>query len=146
MFDEMFWRGVPPRYTTFAFHYAENIRTGWDECALAAVRTKRVANCAYLSRSTGLEFVNARQEQELLSGEPRDGVVYWITWDQLARFPEMYRYRYGGAIHGFALLHPKSVSSKEFVLLFPYCMDQEQCSFLGDRRVTINEVLLSINE
>lgn len=146
VFDEMFWRGVPPRYTTFAFHYAENIRTGWDECALAAVRTKRVANCAYLSRSIGLEYVNARQEQELLSGELRDGVVYWITWAQLARFPEMYRFRYGGAIHGFALLHPESVSSKEFVLLFPYCMNQEQCSFLGDRRVTINEALLSINE
>jgi len=143
-YDSDFWQAVPTPYTRFSFHYAENIRTGWDECSLAAVRTKRIANCAYLSRAPDFGPINAAQDELLLSGTPDSDVIYWVTFSWFVNHEKEIRQLYGGRQHGIAVFDPKSVSSKEFVMFFPYCDRYEDCGFLGDRRITVDEAVSMI--
>lgn len=143
-YDAKFWEVIPARYTRFSFHYAENIRTGWDECSLAAVRTRRIANCAYLSRAPNFAPINAAQDERLLSGAPNPHVIYWITFSWFLNHEQEIRRLYGNRDHGIAIFDSESVSSKEFVMLFPYCDRSDDCRFLGDRRVSVEQVISMI--
>jgi len=140
-YDADFWEAVPRQYARFSFHYAENIRTGWDECALAAVRTRRIANCAYLSRAPDFAPINAAQDDRLLSGTPNPHVVYWLTFGWFLNHEQQIRELYGDGHHGLATFGQDSVSKREFIMLFPYCHQFDDCKFLGSRKVSVDQAL-----
>jgi hypothetical protein len=140
-YDSDFWESVPTNYTQLSFHYAENIRTGWDECSLAAVRTKRIANCAYLSRAPDFAPINSAQDELLLSGNPDPHVVYWLTFGWIVNHERQLRELYGNGQHGLALFNPNSVSAKEFIMLFPFCDRFADCEFLASRRVSVDKAI-----
>jgi hypothetical protein len=140
-FDSDFWESVPTNYTQLSFHYAENIRTGWDECSLAAVRTNRIANCAYLARAPDFVPINSAQDNRLLSGNPNPHVVYWLTFGWIVNHERQLQELYGNGQHGLALFNPNSVSAREFIMLFPFCDRFADCEFLGSRRVTVDEAI-----
>jgi len=140
-YDAGFWEEVPRQYTRLSFHYAENIRTGWDECSLAAVRTLRIANCAYLSRAPDFAPINAAQDDRLLSGNPNPHVVYWLTFGWFLNHEQQIRELYGDGQHGLATFGHDSVSKREFIMLFPYCHQFDRCNFLGSRKVSVDQAL-----
>jgi len=141
-FDSSLWTEVPSRFRQFTFVYSENILAPWDECAYAAVLTGRVANCAYLSRVTGLEFVNASHEHEVVSGQLDSGTVYWLTVPFQARHETALRRLDSSDQHRFVLPHPKSAAAREHIVyLFPFCSQANDCSFLSGRGLSYVQLL-----
>lgn len=141
-FDSLLWTNVPSQYRQLTFVYSENILAPWDECAYAAVLTGRVANCAYLSRVTGLEFVNASHEHEVVSGQLDSGTIYWLTVPFQASHETALRRLDSSGEHRFVLPDPKSTAAAEHIVyLFPFCSQANDCSFLSGRGLSYVQLL-----
>lgn len=141
-FESSLWTKVPSQYRHFTFVYSENILAPWDECAYAAVLTGRVANCAYLSRVTGLEFFNASYEYEVVSGQLDSSTVYWLTAPFQASNETAIRRLDSSGQHRFVLPDPKSTAAaRQIVYLFPFCSQANDCSFLSGRGLSYAQLL-----
>lgn len=139
-FDEALWSSTPRQYETIAYHPPDNILAGWDECALAAVLTDRKAECAYLSRASGIEEVAVRQETELLRGTVDSSTVYWLALDWVQDNLEMLRRRFEGSGNLFVLPSEGTVARSRFLYFFPSCDDRVGCAPLRERSISFDRI------
>lgn len=145
-YEEDLWSAVPARYSVLSLHPPLNIRVGWDECSFAAVKTGRLARCAYLSRAYGIEASSDRQQADLESGSPDRSVVYWLSVDWLKENDAVLRRLFDDPDNAFALAADGTVARSEYVYLFPSCGEFGNCDFLAGRRSTLDDVLEFIDD
>ena len=130
------WKNVPSAYTTISHHRAGNYKGEWAECAYAALRTSRTAECAYLARVISLEKINNERESLLLGGTPPLEIVFWFDhqWvrTHVARLVELY----DNENHGFVV-----VPNGSGILFFPECSRFRNCQFLDGYRSGLEAAL-----
>jgi len=145
-FEEALWSAVPEEYEVLAIDPPINIRTGWDECAYAAVSTNREARCGYLSRTIDLQSIADEQSADLLSGRAQQNIVYWLASGWIVDNSDILRQRYGSDSRSFVFPADETVAHGEtFTYFFPGCERFENCAFLGDRGVTLGAVIQSVS-
>lgn len=140
-FQESLWSAVPEEYKTLAVHPPVNIRTGWDECAFAAVMTDRAARCAYFSRTFDLQSIAEKQSSDLLSGTVENNIVYWLSQSWIIENAEALRQHHGVDSQSFVLPAEGTVAYAEYAFYFPRCERFENCAFLSDQGMTLDEIV-----
>lgn len=140
-YDRSFWERVPADYGNLAAHPAENMGTGWAECALAAAQTNRVGQCGLFSRVKDPSPISQQQTRAILTGDLAPSTIYWISNEWLNANREELLSVYGSEDKQvYALSNGRTVPSA-IVLVFPRCHIHEDCSFLGSERQTFGRFL-----
>ena len=140
-YDESFWEKVPADYEILAAHPAENLGTGWAECALAAAETRRVGQCGYFSRVKDLSPISQQQTEAFLSGDLALTTIYWVSNGWLKANREALTSSYGVEDKQVYALSDERILPSAVVLVFPGCHLHEDCSFLGTERQTLGRFL-----
>lgn len=135
-YEAELWENVPLAYSTISHHRAGNYKHEWAECAYAALRSSRTAECAYLARVISLAEVNNYRESLILGGTPPLDIVFWFDhqWvsDHLSQLVELY----DNEKHGFMV-----VPNGNGILFFPECSRFQNCQFLDGYRLGLEEAL-----
>lgn len=132
------WESAPSTYTAIAQHPAGNYKSGWAECAIAALYTNRRAECAYLARVIRLDEITEKRELKFREERPPVDVVWWFDEEWFTRHFQLIQERYDR--HEFAFVYLPTG-----ILMFSGCNALDNCAFLGTRRQSVHEIMLIIN-
>lgn len=136
-YEANLWKNIPFAYTTISHHRAGNFKGEWAECAYAALRSSRTAECAYLARIISLEEINDDRESLILGGTPPLDIIFWFDYQWVGAHLEQLKNLYDNKNHGFAV-----VPNGNGILFFPECSRFENCEFLARYQLSL-EVALS---
>jgi hypothetical protein len=143
-FDAEFWQRIPADYSKVSVHPAVSLGPGWAECAFAALQTDRVAECGYFSRVQGLENVNRLQSTALLSSELNPHAIYWVSTGWLKTNMAELINTYDAENESVLVVSIGAVAANSSVLIFPNCNSHDECSFLGERRMSLGRFLRNL--
>jgi hypothetical protein len=139
--DVGFWEGVPSSYTKVAAHPAESLGPSWAECAYAAVQTSRIGQCGYFSRVQDLKEVNALQSEALLSGNLDRSTIYWVSVSWLKANQKELLVTYDSLDREVLVARIAATSQNSSLLVVSGCQSRNDCSFLGDDRQALGQLL-----
>jgi len=135
-YEAKLWEKVPLAYTTISHHRAGNYKGEWAECAYAALRSSRAAECAYLSRVISLEEINNDRESLILGGTPPLEIIFWFDHQWVSAHLTQLVDLYDNEEHGFVI-----VPNGNGILFFPECSRFQNCQFLDGYRLGLEVAL-----
>jgi hypothetical protein len=140
-YDSSLWERVPTDYGIIAAHPADNMGTGWAECALAAAQTRRVGQCGLFSRIKDPSPITQQQTKAFLNGNLAPSTIYWVSNGWLNANREELLSVYGSEDNEVYAISDVSTAPSAIVLVFPGCHIHDDCSFLGFERQTFGRLL-----
>jgi hypothetical protein len=135
-YEAELWENVPLAYTTISHHRAGNYKGEWAECAYAALRSSRIAECAYLARVISLEEINNDRESLILGGTPPLEIIFWFDHQWVSAHLTQLVDLYDNEEHGFMV-----VPNGNGILFFPECSRFQNCQFLDGYRLGLEVAL-----
>lgn len=135
-YEAELWENAPLAYTTISHHRAGNYKGEWAECAYAALRSSRTAECAYLARVISLEEINNDRESLILGGTPPLEIIFWFDHQWVSAHLTQLVDLYDNEEHGFMV-----VPNGNGILFFPECSRFQNCRFLDGYRLGLEVAL-----